>query len=130
MKRISFIKKFGLFSIFVGLLYFILETWYHFKFGQPLIQLIGDYISIGLLIFSGVLVRKRPEGVGLLCGAWGFTFCINYRAFAWRMTEIMEGNSTTLIDNTTKVLVFCLIYSFVAFIISLMLCYPKRTDER
>lgn len=126
MKSELFIKRFGLFSILVGLLYFVLETWYHFKFGQPLIQLVGDYTSIGLLIFAGMVVRKRPKGTGLLAGAWGFTCCINFRAFAWRMTEIMNGTSTVLDNNTTKVLVFCLIYSSIAFIISLILCYPKK----
>ena len=116
MKNKKFIKNFGLFSVLVGLLYFVVETWYHFKFGQSLIQLIGDYISIGLLIFAGIIVMKNQNGVGLLCGAWGFTFCINYRAFAWRMEEIMNHQSTTLIDNTTKVLVFCLLYSSLSLI--------------
>jgi len=124
MKNENFIRYFGWFSILVAILYFVLETWFHVQFGQSLIQLLADYMAISLLIFGGITVLRNQEGVGILCGAWGYSFCINYRAFAWRMDEVMAGSSTVLIDNTLKVLIFALVFSLTAFIISLILCYP------
>lgn len=129
MNNENFIKKFGLFSIIVAIIYFILETWFTVKFGQSAIQLIADYIAVSLLIFGGIVVRKNAAGVGLLCGAWGYNFCINYRAFAWRMEAIWENNSTLLIDNTAKVLAATLVFSAIAFVVSLVLCYPTKNAK-
>lgn len=123
------IKYFCVLSIVIGVIHFTLETWYHLNFDQSLIQLIADYIGISLLITGGFYVFKNINSKGLLCGAWGYSFCLNYRAFAWRIDEYFAGHSTNLIDNTLLVLSFTLIFSFLAFTYSMILCLPyKKTD--
>ncbi|MDG2008292.1 MAG: hypothetical protein P8K76_00795, partial [Candidatus Binatia bacterium] len=39
-----------------------------------------------------------------LCGAWGFTLCLHYRAFAWRLEEFLAGNADDVITGTMVVL--------------------------
>lgn len=125
MKKQNCINYFSWFSIIIGTLHFIIETWFHFEFGQSIIQLIADYLGILLLVFGGIIVLENNKGIGLLCGAWGYIFCLNYRAFAWRMDKFTIGNSTDLIDQTI-ILGITLIFSLAAFLYSLMLCYPSK----
>ena len=91
-------------------------------------QLLADYMGVALLIFSGITVLKNNLGKGLLCGAWGYSFCLNYRAFAWRMDEFTSGASTQLIDNTLLVLSVTLLFSFVAFIYTIVLAYSSKEE--
>ena len=66
--------------------------------------------------------------MGLLCGAWGYTFCIMYRAFIWRMDALeaqdLENHETLVL----KVLILALIVSFPAFIISFIKSFPEKTS--
>ena len=128
MKKEKNIKYFCWFSIIIAIIHFTMETWYHFKFGQSIIQLICDYIGISLLLFGGITVLNKIEAKGLLCGAWGFIFCLNYRTFAWRMDEFTNGSSTELIDKTLIVLSFTLFFSLISFVYSLIICYPKEKE--
>ena len=110
----------------VGVLHFIMETWFHFRFGQSLVQLLADYMGVTLLIFSGVTALRNKNANGLLCGAWGYSFCLNYRAFAWRMDEFTAGTSTQVVDNTLIILSITLLFSLAAFIYSIVLVYPSK----
>ena len=130
MKKKEIIKFFSWFSIIVGIFHFILETWFHFRFEQSIIQLFCDYIGISLLIFAGIIVLKNINGKGLLCGAWGYSFCLNYRAFAWRMDEFIAKTSSNSTDNTLIILSFTLFFSFIAFIYSLIICYPNEKKQK
>lgn len=82
-----------------------------------------------LVSICGSSNLKFKKGIGLLCGAWGYTFCIMYRAFIWRM-EVLQAND---IENhetlVLKVLSFALIISFPAFIISFIKSFPKKILE-
>jgi len=86
--------------------------------------IICDYIGVSLLIFGGITVLKNINGTGILSGAWGFIFCLNYRAFAWRMDVSANGNSTDSIDNVLMVLSVTLVFALISFIYSLIICYP------
>ncbi len=103
-----------------------METWYHFSFEQSLIQLICDYIGVSLLLFGGFIVLKDESAKGLLCGAWGFVFCLNYRAFAWRMDLSANEKLTESMDTTLMVLSVTLVFSLIFFIYSLIICYPIK----
>lgn len=62
-------------------LHFVLETWYHLMWGQPLQALIVDYISVALMV-SGALasLNVRPSSAaGLLAAGWAYAL-----GFAWR----------------------------------------------
>jgi len=72
-------------AIVFGLVYFIYETWYHISYEQSTLALTADYISVFLLFTAGIVNLKSKNGIGLVCGAWGYTSCIMFRAFIWRM---------------------------------------------
>ncbi len=69
------------FTLVATLTHFVLETWYHFVWGQPFQALVVDYISNALMLFGAYMsLRTRPgSAAGLLAAGWGFTF-----GFAWR----------------------------------------------
>jgi len=77
-----FINIFSISTIIIALIHFVLETIYTYKFGQTWAGLLPDYIAISLMCISGLIVLKNIKAVGLLCGAWGFTFCLHYRSWA------------------------------------------------
>ena len=114
-------------AIIFGLVYFIYETWYHISYNQSLLALTADYISIFLLVFAGSSNLRFKKGVGLLCGAWGYTFCKMYRAFIWRMEALQANDIENHETLVLKVLSFALIISFPAFIISFIKSIPKKS---
>ena len=76
------INKFlGWLAITFGIIYFCYETWYHNLYDQSNLALTADYISVFLLLIAGIVNLKSKRGIGLLCGAWGYTSCIMFRAF-------------------------------------------------
>ena len=127
MNNEKFIGCFALWSIGIACLHFALETLFTLRFGQAFVGLLPDYIAVALLIWGGLQVRKNIGALGLLCGAWGFTFCLHYRAWAWRFEEVMMGSATPLVETTMYVLTYTAPISIISFIITLMLCIPLPT---
>ena len=113
-------------AIIFGLIYFIYETWYHISYDQSNLNLTADYIGVFLLLFAGITNLRCKKGIGLLCGAWGYTFCINYRAFIWRMDTLDAQDLENHEKLVLKLLILALIVSFVAFVISLLKSFPKK----
>lgn len=126
MKKAKNIRLFSWISIIIGILHFIMETWYHFNFEQSMIQLVCDYIGVSLLLLGGFVVLKDINGKGILCGAWGFIFCLNYRAFAWRMDLSANQKLTESMDSTLMILSVTLVFSLIFFMYSLIICYPVK----
>ena len=91
MNNKKFIGRFAIWSISIACLHFVLETLFTLRFGQAFVGLVPDYIAVALLIWGGLQVRRNNAALGLLCGAWGFTFCLHYRAWAWRFEEVTTG---------------------------------------
>lgn len=79
-------------SLFVATIHFISETVWHFIRGQYLPMLIVDYIAISLLFYA-CHESKNNELFSrvLFVGAWGFTFCLFYRALFIRLEAVQEG---------------------------------------
>lgn len=113
-------------AIVFGLIYFIYETWYHISYDQSTLALTVDYISVFLLFTAGIVNLKSKNGIGLLCGAWGYTFCIMYRAYIWRMEAIWAKELPNYEFLQVKVLILALLVSFPAFIISFVKSFPKK----
>lgn len=124
----SAVQKAAYFSIAAAIIHFIGETLWHLKFGQFLPMLIVDYIAIGLLLYGGILSLRSDKAVGLLCGAWGFTFCLNYRSLFNRVYKIMYGEleQGRAIESTAYVLAGLLVVSLAMFVITLRLSHPGR----
>ncbi|MGB2085934.1 MAG: hypothetical protein ACPIA1_01465 [Flavobacteriaceae bacterium] len=113
-------------AIIYGFIYFIYETWYHISYDQSNLALTADYISVFLLFFAGIVNLRLKKGIGLLCGAWGYTFCIMYRAFIWRIEAIEAQELPHYEYLQVKVLILALIVSFPAFIVSLVKSFPNK----
>jgi hypothetical protein len=126
MNRHAVERRLAKFSIAAALLHFAGETWVHFRFGQFLPMLIVDYIAIALLLFGGLRSLQTGAGAGLLCGAWGFTFCLNYRALFWRVEVLLRGDGTPVLETMTVVLAALLVVSLAAFAVTLALCNPSK----
>ena len=116
-------------AIIFGFVYFFYETWYHISFDQSNLALTADYISIFLLIFSGITNLKSKQEIGLICGAWGYTFCIMYRAFIWRMEAMWAEELPNYETLQVKVLTLALIVSFPAFIVSFVKSFPQKNPN-
>ena len=114
-------------AIIFAVVYFLLETWYHITYKQSTIQLIADYIAIFLLLFAGSIHLKTSKGIGLLSGAWGYTFCIMYRAFAWRIESLDNLVDYELVE-LYKIMVGLLI-SLFAFLLTLIKTYPSKNSN-
>ncbi len=116
-------REFAICSIVFAVLHFVGETVWHFKFGQFLPMLIVDYIAVSLLVYGGIKTIGTEKYVGLLCGAWGFEFCLNYRTLFGRIDKLMSGigHGNPAIDTTAYVLAVLLIGSVIMFLTSVFL---------
>ena len=73
----AFLYKFSILTIFIALVHFTLETLFTIKFGQTIAGYLPDLIAVALLITAGYLTIKYSSAIGILCGAWGFAFCLH-----------------------------------------------------
>ena len=78
------------------------------------------------LMLLGSVHLKTSKGIGLLSGAWGYTFCIMYRAFAWRMDALNLEDYEWV--ELYKIIVG-LVVSFIAFVLSLIKTYPIKESN-
>ena len=115
-------------SILFGVIYFIYETWYHISYNQSNLALTADYIGVFLLLIAGIVNLKSRQGIGLLCGAWGYTSCLMYRAFIWRIEAIWVDELPNYENLQVKVLILALLVSFSAFIVSFVKSFPKKNN--
>ena len=116
-------------AITFGIIYFIYETWYHISYNQSNLALSADYISILLLLIAGIVNLRSKKGIGLLCGAWGYTSSIMYKAFIWRIEAIWVDELPNYETLQVKVLILALIVSFSAFIISFVKSFPQKNPN-
>jgi len=116
------IRSFIWFSIAIAVLHFVWETWFHIQWGQFLPMLVVDYIAITLLLLGSFGFWKWGWGPGLLCGAWGFEFCLNYRTFFIRVSQIVEGTADEATTNIAYALGSVLSISALAFLASALIC--------
>ena len=113
-------------AISFGIIYFFYETWYHISQNQSNLALTADYIIVFLLLIAGIVNLRSTKGTGLLCGAWGYTSCIIFRAFIWRMEAIWVEELPNYETLQVKVLILSLIVSFPAFIVSFVKSFPQK----
>jgi len=121
----SLLHKLSLSTMAIAVVHLTLETLFTVKFGQTFTGYLPDLIAVALLLVGGYLTIKNPNAVGVLCGAWGFSCCLHYRAWAWRFHDVIEGTSTELVETTMIVLAVTMPISFIAFGVTLIACLPK-----
>ncbi len=83
------------FSLFATTTHFVLESWYHLVWGQPLQALVVDYIGNALMLFAAILsLRVRPRSAaGLLAGAWCFYLGFGWRSVFGRLELLQSGEA-------------------------------------
>lgn len=118
----GFARQFAVVSLVAAVIHFVGETWWHLKFGQFLPMLIVDYIAISLLLLGSITYLRTGRSLGWLCGAWGFSLCLAYRAFFWRVDVLMQGGGSEEMQITTYVLGGTLVFAAIMFLISMVLC--------
>ena len=57
-------KILSLLAILYSLIYFFYESWYHFNFGQSVLNLSIDYLAIILLLVAGIVNLKAKQRRG------------------------------------------------------------------
>lgn len=72
-------SRFAYASIGLAIVHFVLETAYTIFVGQSFLGYLPDCIADMLLLVGAYMLLKNPKATGILCGAWGFTFCLHYR---------------------------------------------------
>ena len=113
----------------IAILHFTLETLYTFRFGQTVAGYLPDLIAVSLLIVGATLTLKDFNAIGILCGAWGFAFCLHYRSWAWRFDDVMDGSATELIETTMYVLAVTMPISIISFVITFLWYLPKNKSK-
>jgi hypothetical protein len=127
IRQPQFVVTFSKLTIFFACVHFILETLHAIVFGQSFLGLLPDYIAVGLMISGGFAAMRNDDAIGILCGAWGFAFCLHYRSWAWRYEAFLDGMATPVNEGTMYVLGATLFISALSFLITLILCAPKTT---
>ena len=109
------------FSLFATTTHFVLETWYHVVWGQPLQALIVDYISNALMVFAALTsLRIRPRSAaGLLAAAWAYNLGFGWRSVFGRLEIIQSGEAFA---NGEPPFVFYLIAASLV-IVAIVLCW-------
>ena len=123
-------RAIAIFTLVLTLPYFVLETWHFVLYGSSIPMVVVDYILMSLFVMASYvsLSNKWESGAGLLCGAWGFALCLNWRSFFWRWEELkaQQLNVSEPIEQVASVLGVTLILSAVMFALTLKLAWPKR----
>ena len=115
----------AVFSVVAAVVHFLGEMAYHREFGQFLPSLWVDWIADLLLLSAAVRVWRGAGAVGLLCGGWGFTLCLNLVAFNGFFLETLEGRVGPGVERTVAVLALALVISIAAFALSLALTWRR-----
>ena len=76
----KFKNHFAIATFALALVHFVLETAYTIIVGQHFLGYLPDIIADVLLVAGAYLLLINEKSIGVLCGAWGFTFCLHYRS--------------------------------------------------
>ena len=121
-----FKRNFAFMSCALAALHFVLETAYTLFVGQSFLGYLPDCIADILLLAGAYMLLKNPQATGILCGAWGFTFCLHYRTWAWRFEAHMAGGLNEVQTDIMYVLAATMIISLLCFVVSVMMNVPKN----
>jgi hypothetical protein len=124
---------FAIFTLFVTLPYLAAETYHYVRYvgvGNGVLGYAVDLIAMALLLLGSIasLRNRSRSAAGWLAAAWGFTACLNYRAFAWRYEANAAEETVAEPSSVLTILAVTLAFSFVALFVSLYLARPKTSD--
>ena len=125
----KFKNHFAIATFALALVHFVLETAYTIIVGQHFLGYLPDCIADVLLVAGAYLLLKNEKSTGVLCGAWGFTFCLHYRTWAWRFEDFMTGTLNGVQTGIMYVLASTMIISLVCFSITVMMNMPQTRRD-
>ena len=117
----KFKRSVAIASLFLAFIHFSLEMTYTVAFGQSFLGLLPDLVADALLVFGSYLLLKDDRLTGVICGAWGFTLCLHYRAWAWRYEASANGTIDEIESGVMFVLASSMIISIVFFLITIVI---------
>ena len=115
-------------SLLLAAIHFILEMTYTLVLGQSFLGLLPDLVADALLVFGSYLLLKNNQSTGVICGAWGFTLCLNYRACAWRYEASMTAAIDGVEANVMLVLASSMVISLAFFLITIAINLAEPPD--
>ena len=125
----KFKNHFAIATFALALVHFVLETAYTIIVGQNFLGYLPDIIADVLLVAGAYLLLINEKSIGVLCGAWGFTFCLHYRSWAWRFEDFMAGTLNEAQTGIMYVLASTMIISLVCFSITVMMNMPQTRRD-
>ena len=117
----KFKRYFAIMTLALAFVHFVLETAYTVIVGQHFLGYLPDCIADVLLVTGAYLLIKNKHSTGVLCGAWGFTFCLHYRTWAWRFEDFMAGTLNEVQTGIMYLLASTMIISLTCFSITMMM---------
>ena len=117
----KFKRQFAIATLSLAFVHFSLEMTYTVSLGQSFLGLLPDLLADALLIFGSYLLLKDDRLTGVICGAWGFTLCLHYRAWAWRYEASANGTIDEIESGVMFVLASTMIISMVFFLITIVI---------
>ena len=109
--------------------HFVLETWYHLTWGQPLQALLVDYICNVLMLSAGWRsLRVRPaSAAGLLAAGWAFALGFGWRSLFGRMERPGQAAANGEAGFVLPILVASLAVVAAALVWSLWLAWRQSS---
>jgi hypothetical protein len=106
-------------TLFGTATHFVLETWYHLVWGQPLQALLVDYICVALMVSGGIASLKARPGsaAGLLAAGWAFALGFGWRSVFGRLQLREAGLATANGEAGWVVFIILGVLAVVAFVL-------------
>ena len=125
----KFKRYFAIATLALAFAHFVMETAYTVIVGQHFLGYLPDCIADVLLVAGAWLPIKNEHSTGELCGAWGLTFCLHDRTWAWRFEDFMTGTLNDVQTGIMYVLASTMIISLICFPITMIMnIRPTRRD--
>lgn len=108
-------------TLFCTVTHFVLETWYHLVWGQPLQALLVDYICVALMVSGGIASLKARPGsaVGLLAAGWAFALGFGWRSLFGRLQLREAGQAAA--NGEASWVVFMVLCALA--VVAIVLCW-------
>jgi len=124
-KSAAFKRNFAAASILFAAVHFSGEIFYTLRYGQTFLGLFPDLVADTLLAVGSYLLLTDRQSTGVICGAWGFTFCLHYRAWAWRAEGLSMDTLGEAEQAVMVLLAATMVSSFFCFFITLVMNVAK-----
>ena len=129
MLKAKWVIYFAWFTVAQAAFHLAFELYAHVLVGQSFPSLVADLLAVALPTLGVVGLLKWGWGPGILCGGWGFEFCLYYRSWVWRVDQYLQGERAPFLVESIEFLSLLLAISAVAFFVSVYLCIRHERND-